>query len=285
MAPYSYSSLNRDSSCRPMTCIKAALAVLIYTIATNLAAAAPTAMIAIDFETNEVLLQNNANVRLHPAGITKLMTLYVAFQTIESGEVSIDDAVIISSNAAKVQGVELELRQDTSISLRYLIRAAGVSGANDASLALAEGLDGSEELFAKRMNSASGSLGLTGSTWKNPHGLTEKGHMSTANDLARLFIAHAKDFPEYFNLFSRRTTYAGLKEVANSSRRILGSIKGVSGAKYGYTHAAGYSGAAYVERWPRPIVVVVLGAKSKGDLNQKISDIVDAAFGKIQVNN
>jgi D-alanyl-D-alanine carboxypeptidase len=264
-----------------MTCIKAALAVLIYTIATNLAAAAPTAMIAIDFETNEVLLQNNANVRLHPAGITKLMTLYVAFQTIESGEVSIDDAVIISSNAAKVQGVELELRQDTSISLRYLIRAAGVLGANDASLALAEGLDGSEELFAKRMNSASGSLGLTGSTWKNPHGLTERGHMSTANDLARLFIAHAKDFPEYFNLFSRRTTDAGLKEVANSSRRILGSIKGVSGAKYGFTRAAGNSSVTYVERRGKRIVVAVLGEKSSAALTARMSAVIDAAFDKL----
>ena len=264
-----------------MTSIKSALAVLIYTIATNLAAAAPTAMIAIDVDTNEVLLQNNANVRLHPAGITKLMTLYVAFQAIESGEVSIDDSVIISSNAAKVQGVELELRQDTSISLRYLIRAAGVSGANDASLALAEGLDRSEELFAKRMNNASGSLGLTGSTWKNPHGLTEKGHMSTANDLARLFIAHAKDFPEYFNLFSRRTTYAGLKEVANSSRRILGSIKGVSGAKYGFTRAAGNSSVTYVERKGKRIVVAVLGEKSKGALTARTSAVIDAAFDKL----
>ena len=264
-----------------MTSIKSALAVLIYTIATNLAAAAPTAMIAIDFETNEVLLQNNANVRLHPAGITKLMTLYVAFQAIDSREVSLDKLITVSNKASRVIGTEIELDEGTEIALRYLIRASAVGGANDASMAIAEGLSGSEELFAKRMNSTAKSLGLTSSAWKNPHGLTETGHMSTAKDLATLFVAHAKDFPAYFNLFSRRNTYAGIREVANSSRRILGSIKGVSGAKYGYTHAAGYSSVTYVERKGKRIVVAVLGEKSKGALTARMSAVVDAAFDKI----
>jgi D-alanyl-D-alanine carboxypeptidase len=261
-----------------MTGIKTTLAVLIYTIATNLAAAAPTAMIAIDVDTNEVLLQNNANVRLHPAGITKLMTLYVAFQAIESGEVSLDTPISVSNKASWVIGSEVKLNEGTEIALRYLLRASGVGGANDASMAIAEGLSGSEELFAQRMNSTAKSLGLTSSAWKNPHGLTEKGHMSTAKDLANLFIAHAKDFPQYFNLFSRRSTDAGVRKVANSSRRILASIKGVSGAKYGYTHAAGYSSVTYVERRGKRIVVAVLGEKSKASLTARMSAVIDAAF-------
>jgi D-alanyl-D-alanine carboxypeptidase len=128
------------------------------------------------------------------------------------------------------------------------------------------------------MNIASKDLGMARSTWKNPHGLTEKGHYSTASDIAKLFIAHTQDFPQWFNLFSRRTTDAGIRKVANTSRSILASIKGVTGAKYGYTHAAGYSGAAYVERLRRPIVVVVLGAKSESDLRQKTNDLVDEAY-------
>jgi D-alanyl-D-alanine carboxypeptidase len=261
-----------------MPWIKAVFATLLYIAVANFAAAAPTATIAIDFETNEVLLENNSNVRLHPAGLTKLMTLYIALQAIESGEVSLDKPIIVSNKASWVIGSEVKLDEGTEIALLYLIRASAVGGANDASMAIAEGLSGSEELFAQRMNSTAKSLGLTSSAWKNPHGLTEKGHMSTAKDLANLFIAHAKDFPQYFNLFSRRSTDAGVRKVANSSRRILASIKGVSGAKYGYTHAAGYSSVTYVERRGKRIVVAVLGEKSKASLTARMSAVIDAAF-------
>ena len=261
-----------------MTIIKAFFLAIIFIINTNYAAAAQTAMIAIDFETNDVLLENKSNVRLHPAGLTKLMTLYVAFQAIESGEVSLDKPITVSNKASWVIGSEVKLDEGTEIALLYLIRASAVGGANDASMAIAEGLSGSEELFAQRMNSTAKSLGLTSSAWKNPHGLTEKGHMSTAKDLANLFIAHAKDFPQYFNLFSRISTDAGVRKVANSSRRILASIKGVSGAKYGYTHAAGYSSVTYVERRGKRIVVAVLGEKSKASLTARMSAVIDAAF-------
>jgi D-alanyl-D-alanine carboxypeptidase len=261
-----------------MTITKALVLVMTLVFNLNYAAAAPTASIAIDVDTNEVLLENNANVRLHPAGITKLMTLYVAFQAIESGEVSLDTPIIVSNKASWVIGSEVKLDEGTEIALRYLLRASAVGGANDASMAIAEGLSGSEELFAQRMNSTAKSLGLSRSTWKNPHGLTEKGHFSTASDIAKLFIAHTQDFPQWFNLFSRRTTDAGIRKVANTSRSILASIKGVTGAKYGYTRAAGYSGAAYVERLRRPIVVIVLGAKSKSDLTARMSAVIDAAF-------
>lgn len=261
-----------------MTITKALFLVMTLVFNVNYAAAAPTASIAIDVDTNEVLLENNANVMLHPAGITKLMTLYVAFQAIESGEVSLDTPIIVSNKAAWVIGSEVKLKDGMEIALRYLLRASAVGGANDASMAIAEGLSGSEELFAQRMNSTAKSLGLSRSTWKNPHGLTEKGHLSTAKDLATLFIAHAMDFPEYFNLFSRRRTDAGLREVANTSRRILASIKGVTGAKYGYTHAAGYSSVTYVERRGKRIVVAVLGEKSKASLSARMSAVIDAAF-------
>jgi D-alanyl-D-alanine carboxypeptidase len=267
-----------------MPWIKAVFATLLYIAVANFAAAAPTATIAIDFETNEVLLENNSKVRLHPAGLTKLMTLYIALQAIESGEVSLDKPITVSNKASWVIGSEVKLDEGTEIALLYLIRASAVGGANDASMAIAEGLSGSEELFAQRMNSTAKSLGLTSSAWKNPHGLTEKGHMSTAKDLASLFIAHTKDFPAYFNLFSRRTTDAGVRKVANSSRRILASIKGVSGAKYGYTHAAGYSSVTYVERGGKRIVVAVLGEKSSANLTARMSDVIDAAYEKLKNN-
>ncbi len=229
-------------------------------------------------------MERFSNTRLHPAGLTKLMTLYVAFQAIESGEVGLDDPIRVSGKAEWVIGTEVELKKDAVINLRYLIRAAGVGGANDASMALAEGLSGSEELFAQRMNTTAKDIGLKRSAWKNPHGLTEKGHMSSAKDLANLFIAHARDFPEYFHLFSHRTADTGSRQVSNSSRRLLSGVKGTTGAKYGYTHAAGYSGVVGVGRGGKGIVAVVLGEKSTVKLIARVNAIVDAAYEKIKLN-
>ena len=134
------------------------------------------------------------------------------------------------------------------------------------------------------MNITAKDIGLKRSAWKNPHGLTEKGHMSSAKDLANLFIAHARDFPEYFHLFSHRTADAGSRQVSNSSRQLLSGVKGTTGAKYGYTHAAGYSGVVFVERSGKGIVAVVLGEKSTVKLIARINAIIDAAYEKIKLN-
>jgi len=243
--------------------------------------AAPYAAIVINAETGEVLHEENADTRLHPAGLTKLMTLYVAFDAIESGLVGLDETIRISKKAEVEPPVKLGLRSGQRIKLRYLLRAAAVQGANDASTALAEGVDGSEAAFARRMNGYSKELGLTRSTWKNAHGLTEKGHLSTARDIADLFISIERDFPDYFNLFSRIRTHAGLREVASSSRRILGNLRGTIGAKHGYTRAAGFNCAAMIQRGDKSIVVVVLGGRSTATRNKQIAKLADDAFYKL----
>jgi len=242
--------------------------------------AAPYAAIVINADTGEVLHEENADTRLHPAGLTKLITLYAAFDAIETGMVALDESVEISLKAQHEPPVKLGLREGQKIKLRYLLRAVGVQGANDASTAIAERIDGSESAFARRMNGYSAELGLDRSTWKNAHGLTEKGHLSTARDIATLFAAHQRDFPDYFNLFSRIRTHAGLREVANSSRRVLGSMKGIRGAKHGYTRAAGFSSAVYVERRGKKIVAVILGGRSTALLYKRMAKLVDDAFEK-----
>lgn len=242
--------------------------------------AAPYAAIAINADTGEVLHEENADTRLHPAGLTKLITLYAAFDAIETGMVALDESVEISLKAQHEPPVKLGLREGQKIKLRYLLRAVGVQGANDASTAIAEGIDGSESAFARRMNGYSAELGLDRSTWKNGHGLTAKGHLPTARDIATLFAAHQRDFPDYFNLFSRIRTHAGLREVANSSRRLLGSMNGIKGAKYGYTRAAGFSSAVFVERRGKKVVAVILGARSTAQLYKRMAKLVDNAFVK-----
>ena len=242
--------------------------------------AAPYSAIVLDAKTGEMLHAENQDTRLHPAGLTKLMTLYTAFSAIENGEVSLDDPVLVSQKAALEPPVKLGLRKQQKIKLRYLLRAIGIQGANDASTALAEHIAGSEEAYAKRMQVYSDELGLTRSTWRNQHGLTQSQHLSTARDIALLLIALERDFPDYFNLFSRRSEDAGIRQVANSSRRILNGISGATGAKYGYTRAAGFNAATMVERRGNKIVVVIFGARSSASLVVMAARLADMSFNK-----
>jgi D-alanyl-D-alanine carboxypeptidase len=177
--------------------------------------------------------------------------------------------------------VSAQLRNGQRIKYENLIKATAVKGANDAATAMGEAVDGSISVFVRRMNGFSKELGLTRSTWKNPHGLTEKGHLSTAHDIAKLFIAHKRDFPEYFSTFARTHTSIGTMEVVNSGRRILINIPGTKGVKYGYTRAAGFNGAAYVERGGTELVAVVFGGRSTATLVRQMQLIVDQAFAEV----
>ena len=129
-----------------------------------------------------------------------------------------------------------------------------------------------------RMNSYSKELGLTRSVWKNAHGLTEQGHLSTARDIANLFIAHERDFPHYFKVFSYMKADLAVREVTSSSKRLLEEIEGITGAKYGYTRAAGFNGAAFVQRGDKKIVAVVFGARTTPSLVKKMGELVDHGF-------
>ena len=238
--------------------------------------AAPYADIVFDADTYEVLSEENSTMRVHPAGLTKLITLYAAFEAIRAGEISLDDKFQVSAKAAAETEVKLGLEAGTELEVRYLLRAVAVAGANDASTVLGEGLAGSEHAFGRLLNKKSKELGLTSSTWRNAHGLTESGHLTTAEDVGRLMLAHRRDFPEFFNLFSRVTTDAKVKVVSSSSRRILGNLKGAEAARSGHTRAAGYSAAVYVTRDNKSIVVVVLGARTTRSLLTRLKELADA---------
>lgn len=255
-------------------------ASILFILTVTAAVSAPYAAIVIDADSGEVLYEQNADKQLHPAGLTKLVTLYAAFDAIETGMLSLDDEITISLKAQAEPPVKLGLRAGQTIKLRYLLRAAAVQGANDAATAIGEGLDRTVEGFASRMSGYSEKLGMTGSSWKNAHGLPAKGHQSTARDLAILFAAHERDFPDYFNLFSRIRTDAGLREVSNSSRRMLGSIAGIQGAKYGYSRESRHTGAVFVQRGDKKVVGVVLGTISIAALSRYMNEIIDAAFAK-----
>ena len=242
------------------------------------ALAAPYAAYVIDARTGKVIHESNANTRLHPASLTKMMTLYIAFEAIQRGEISLDSKVKISSNASSEPPSKLGLRTGQTIALRYLIRAAAVKSANDAATAIGEAIEGSEAAFARRMNRTAQAMGMTRTTFKNAHGLTESGHLSTAHDMTIMGRHLLYDFPQYYNLFSRITADAGVAKVSHTNRRFLNSYKGADGIKTGYTRAAGFNLTASAERGNERIIVTVFGGQSTASRNAKVAELMDLGF-------
>ncbi|MEO9648619.1 MAG: D-alanyl-D-alanine carboxypeptidase family protein [Roseobacter sp.] len=242
------------------------------------AAAAPYAAFVMDARSGKVLHARNADTRLHPASLTKMMTLYIAFQAVEKGEISLDTKVKISRFAASEPPSKLGLKTGQRIAFRYLIRAAAVKSANDAATAIGEALEGSEAAFARRMTRTAKALGMTRTTFKNAHGLTENGHMSTARDMSILGRHVLYDYPEYYNLFSRKSTNAGVRNVANTNRRLLSAYRGADGIKTGYTRAAGFNLVASAERGQERIIATVFGGRSTATRNARVAELLDMGF-------
>ncbi|MEO9826642.1 MAG: serine hydrolase [Paracoccaceae bacterium] len=232
----------------------------------------------VDARTGEVLHARNADTRLHPASLTKMMTLYVAFDAIEKGEISLDTKIKISRKAASEPPSKLGLKAGQKVALRYLIRAAAVKSANDAATAIAEAISGSEAAFARRMNRMAKAMGMTRSTFRNAHGLTENGHMSTARDMTLLGRHVFYDFPQYYNLFSRRSTNAGIKNVSNTNRRLLNGYRGADGIKTGFTRAAGYNLVSSAERNGERVIATVFGGRSVTWRTARIKELLDMGF-------
>ncbi len=246
--------------------------------------AAPYAAMVMDARTGEVLYETNADTRLHPASLTKMLTLYIAFEAIRKGEISLDTQVKISANAANEAPSKLGLKAGQRIALRYLIRAAAVKSANDCATAIGEAISGTEEAFAKRMNRTAKALGMRQSTFRNANGLTAEGHLSTAHDMTILGRRLFYDFPEYYNIFSRRTTDAGLATVNNTNTRFLDAYRGADGIKTGYTGPAGFNLVASAERGSVRIIATVFGGTSTAQRNAKVAELLDLGFDKADPN-
>lgn len=262
------------------------LVVLFGTILTVVspAQAAPYAAMVVDARTGEVLHSRNADTRLHPASLTKMMTLYIAFEAIRLGEITLDTQVRISRNAAAEPPSRLGLQAGSTIRLRYLIRAAAVRSANDAATAIGEAISGSEAAFARRMNRTAEALGMSRTTFRNANGLTEEGHLSTARDMTTMGRRLFYDYPQYYNLFSRRTADAGIATVRNTNRRFLDAYRGADGIKTGYTRAAGYNLVASAERGNVRIIATVFGGRSSASRNERIMELLDMGFARAPAN-
>jgi D-alanyl-D-alanine carboxypeptidase len=246
--------------------------------------AAPYADFVMDARTGQELHATNADTRLHPASLTKMMTLYIAFQAIDRGEITLDTEITITAEAANMPPSKLGLRAGQTIRLRYLLRAAAVKSANDAATAVGIALSGSHERFADRMNAMAAAMGMNNTHFLNMNGLTQQGHYSTARDMSILGRHLVYDFPQYYNLFSRRSADAGIAEVANTNRRFLDNYEGADGIKTGFTNAAGYNLTASAQRGQVRIIATVFGGTSTANRNARIAELLDLGFAEVSQN-
>lgn len=243
-------------------------------------AAAPYAAMVMDARSGKILHAENADTRLHPASLTKMMTLYIVFEAVQNGEITMDTEVRISKKAASEPPSRLGLRAGQKIKLRYLVRAAAIKSANDASTAIAEAISGSEAAFARRMNRMAQAMGMTRTTFRNAHGLTQQGHLSTARDMTILGRHVIYDYPQYYNLFSRRTDDAGVRRVSHTNSRLLENYRGADGIKTGYTRAAGFNLVASAERGNERVIATVFGGRSTTTRNARVAELLNLGFRK-----
>ncbi|HAV1412220.1 D-alanyl-D-alanine carboxypeptidase [Vibrio parahaemolyticus] len=237
--------------------------------------------VLMDYHTGKVLVERDADKRLNPASLTKLMTAYVAGQEVNAGNISLDDQVVISRNAwAKnfPDSSKMFIEVNTSVSLSDLYRGLVVQSGNDASVAIAEHVAGSEAGFVSLMNSWASQLGLTNSSFTNPHGLDSDGLYSTPHDIAKLGQAIIRDLPDIYPMYSETSfTYNGITQYNRNGLLRDRSMK-VDGMKTGYTSGAGYSLATSATNGDMRLIAVVMGAKSQSVRESESKQLLSYGF-------
>ncbi len=219
------------------------------------------AAIVFDSNSGKTLFARNADAERYPASLTKMMTLYLLFEELDAGRVTLATRLPVSANAARQAPSKLGLRAGSSIKAEDAILALVTKSANDAAVVVAEHIGGSVSGFAARMNRTARALGMNRTTFRNPHGLPDSGQVTTARDLVRLAQALQDRFPTYYAYFGKRSfTYRGSRY--RNHNRLLGSVAGVDGIKTGYTRSSGFNLVTNVERDGHHIIAVVMGGKS-----------------------
>lgn len=216
----------------------------------------------IDAHSGEVLVSQNADETLPPASLTKMMTSYIATHELDKGNISKDDKVRVSIKAWKTPGSRMFIKEGTSVVVEDLLRGIIIQSGNDASVAMAEFIAGSEDAFADLMNQHASLLGMKGTHFMNATGLPSQHHYTTATDLATLARAIIVEHPQHYSMYSERDfTYNGIRQP--NRNKLLWRDKSVDGLKTGHTEEAGYCLVASAERNGMRLIAVMLGTKSE----------------------
>jgi serine-type D-Ala-D-Ala carboxypeptidase (penicillin-binding protein 5/6) len=214
-----------------------------------------------DFNTGKVLAENNADAKLAPASLTKILTVYVVFKEIKNGHLKLDDKVTISQNAWKTEGSKMFVQVNDQVKVEDLLKGVIIQSGNDASVALAEHVAGNEATFAELMNQHAARLGMVNSHFENSDGLPSDTHYTSARDLAILTSALIKEFPDFYPWFSQKEfTYN--KITQQNRNMLLSRDESVDGVKTGHTEEAGYCLVASALRDGMRLISVVMGTES-----------------------
>ena len=219
--------------------------------------------ILMDHFSGRVLAQERPDERAEPASLTKLMTAYVVFTALAEGRLKLTDMATISEHAWRAEGSRTFVQVGTRIPVDILLKGMIVQSGNDATIALAEQIGGTEAAFAQMMNEYARRLGLTGTHYLNSDGLPSSEHYTTARDVATLANALIRDYPQYYSLFSTRQ-FSYLGRTTRNHNHLLGSMPGVDGIKTGFTNASGFNLMTSMHRDGRSLVAVVMGGRSAG---------------------
>ncbi|SDJ87867.1 D-alanyl-D-alanine carboxypeptidase family protein [Microbulbifer yueqingensis] len=222
---------------------------------------AASAYLLIDAHTGQVLVEHNADKQVPPASLTKMMTAYIVSEEIEKGSIKETDLVPISEKAWKKGGSKMFVKVGDKVPVIDLMRGVIIQSGNDASIALAEFVSGSEEVFAEVMNQQAEMLGMTDTNFKNATGWPAEGHMTTARDLATLARALIRDHPEHYKIYSEKYfSYAGINQP--NRNRLLWRDSAIDGIKTGHTEEAGFCLVASAQKRGMRLISVVLGTES-----------------------
>ena len=235
----------------------------------------PYAAIVVDANNGAVLHAAAPDAPRHPASLTKIMTLYLLFERLESGKIALDTPMEVSRDASIQAPTKLGLRPGDTIKVEDAIKGLVTKSANDASVVIAEAIGGTEEEFARAMTRKARALGMRNTTYRNANGLPNDDQITTARDQALLGIAIQERFPKYYRYFSLGSfVYRG--NAMRNHNHLLGKVEGVDGIKTGFTRDSGFNLVASIRRGPRRIVAVVLGGRSAGSRDARMRELIEA---------
>jgi D-alanyl-D-alanine carboxypeptidase len=233
--------------------------------------------VVMDARTGEVLYSLRGDSLRYPASVTKVMTLYLAFEALATGRLHLSDQIVVSPLAAAQPPTKLGLRAGEMISVENAMHAMAVHSANDMAVALAEKVGGTESNFAAMMTLKARQLGMTNTIYVNANGLPDNRQLTTARDQAMMARAILRDFPQYYAFFSQQEfTYNGRTYV--NTNRLLGKMPGVDGLKTGFTNAAGFNLAASAMRNGNRLITVVMGSSSGAARNADVENLLLTGF-------
>ncbi len=239
------------------------------------------ASVVIDGSNGRELYAFASNTPRYPASLTKMMTLYLVFEALDSGQINKTTLIPVSRNAAGQAPSKIGLKAGQTIDLDTAIRAVTVKSANDIAVALAEYIAGTEDAFAARMTAKARAIGMSRTTFKNASGLHDPAQVTTAGDMARLGLSLRRKFPHHFGYFSLKQFTVGGRTVTGHNK-VLDMVAGANGIKTGYTKASGFNLVTSVERDGKSLIAVIMGEDTARARDMRMTALVQANMGRME---